>query len=220
MTIKPYLNEKFPNLQLIPSLYEQWDIGIHFFLGKNIHQFKHNGQLNDKMFATVYEQVQDIFNDLFDQEDELLLVTNIYRYKKQRQVYRIKVYQPNIKDKSILKQLQMKTYPYPFETDENEIYEMQQFFLCCKVKDVRIDHLLKGTIHEDFPLKPRFTTDHLHYPDVFFINRSKDIIFFIYDDRGCEVIAKTPEKLRVLYKKYTNWIDPINRQQIENRLGL
>ena len=42
----------------------------------------------------------------------------------------------------------------------------------------------------------------ISYPDVFLINATKDIVMFMYDDRGCEVIAKNKEIIRDLYKKY------------------
>ena len=42
----------------------------------------------------------------------------------------------------------------------------------------------------------------ISYPDVFLINAKKDIVMFMYDDRGCEVIAKNKEIIRDSYKKY------------------
>ncbi|MEK4715911.1 DUF3885 domain-containing protein, partial [Sporosarcina sp. FSL K6-5500] len=202
MKIVDYLNEKFPTVVLVPSVYYQWDIGIHFSLGEGIYQFKENGELNLEMFSTAYKQTFKIFDELFDQNDDLILVTNNYKWKKQQQTTKLKVYQPNLRDKNILKKLQSKTYPYPFEEDEKEDYEMQQFSLQCKVSDINLEGLLKASLNEDFPpMKPRFGCDSVYYPDVFFVNTTKDIIFFVYDDRGCEVIALTAEKLRPLYEK-------------------
>ena len=40
----------------------------------------------------------------------------------------------------------------------------------------------------------------ISYPDVFLINAKKDIVMFMYDDRGCEVIAKNKEIIRDSYK--------------------
>lgn len=119
----------------------------------------------------------------------------------------------------MLKTLTQKTCPYPFE-DEDDAYEMLQFTLSCQVKDLHLTGLLKGALHEDFPLKPKFGTKGIHYPDLFFVNQSKDIIFFIYDDRGCEVIAKDPEILGSLYRKYRNWVEPYEREVHEKKLGL
>lgn len=132
----------------------------------------------------------------------------------------MKIYGPNIKDKNKLTKLQVKTYPYPFDTDEHDEYEMQQFSLDCKVRDLRIEGLLKGAIHEDFPLKPRFGADNVHYPDVFFVHTTKDILFFVYDDRDCEVIARNTEPLHALYQKYGDWVEDVDRARIEKGLGL
>ncbi|WP_338066831.1 DUF3885 domain-containing protein [Evansella clarkii] len=38
-------------------------------------------------------------------------------------------------------------------------------------------------------------------PDVFFVNATKNIILFIYDDRGCEVIAEETETINILIKE-------------------
>lgn len=68
----------------------------------------------------------------------------------------MKVYQPFLKCKNYLNQIQVKTYSYPFEIDEAEEYEMQQFSLLCKPRDLHVTELLKAASNEDFPLKPRF----------------------------------------------------------------
>ncbi|KAA0955444.1 DUF3885 domain-containing protein [Sporosarcina sp. ANT_H38] len=220
MNIMEYLNEKFPTVELVPTVYYQWDIGIHFSLGKGIYQLRENGELNLERFRIGYKQTLTIFKELFDQNDDLFLVTNIYRQKTQQPTKKMKVYQPNLRDKNKLKQLQVKTYPYPFEENEREEYEMQQFSLHCKVNDIRVNGLLKAAINEDFPLKPRFGGDSVHYPDVFFVNITKDIIFFVYDDRGCEVISRTADRLRPLYEKYYDWIEGVDRERIQKGLRM
>jgi len=221
MNIEEYLNKNFPTVELVPSIYSQWDIGIHLSLGGGVYQFKENGELNSELFNTIYKQTLAIYNDLFDQDDNLILVTNIYSQKKRQQIQRMKVYQPNLRDKNNLKKIKVETHPYPFEAEESAKYEMQQFSLNCKVSDIRVDGLLKSAINKDFPpLKPRFGADYVHYPDVFFVNVTKDIIFFVYDDRGCEVIARETDVLRPLYEKYFDWVEEVDREQIEKGLGL
>ncbi|PEJ10508.1 DUF3885 domain-containing protein [Bacillus toyonensis] len=39
---------------------------------------------------------------------------------------------------------------------------------------------------------------------------------FIYDDRGCEVIAKNKEIIRALYEKYKEWIPDYERESIDS----
>ncbi|KFF57094.1 hypothetical protein CM50_19455 [Bacillus subtilis] len=208
MNVIGYMEERFQNLELIPSIYNQWGTGIHFCLGENIYQLKANEELNLKMFRIVYEQISIIFNELFEQNDDIFLVANMYKHKKKEKCIRkLKVYQPFLKCKNLLNQMMVKTYPYPFEINKAEEYEMQQFSLLCKPRDLRVTELLKAASNEDFPLKPKFGGYSIDYPDVFFVNITKDIIFFIYDDRGCEVIALDFKRIRHLYEKYHDWVE-------------
>ena len=207
MKIMEYMEERFQNLEFIPSIYNQWGIGIHFCLGKNIYQLKENEELNLKRFQVVYEQITILFNELFEQNEDIFLVTNMYKHKKEKCIRKLKVYQPFLKCKNHLNQILVKTYPYPFEINKAEEYEMQQFSLLCKPRDLRVTELLKAASNEDFPLKPKFGGYSIDYPDVFFVNITKDIIFFIYDDRGCEVIAHDFKRIRHLYEKYHDWVE-------------
>ncbi|MED4875787.1 hypothetical protein P9703_20410, partial [Bacillus subtilis] len=78
MNLMGYMEERFPRLELIPSIYNQWSLGIHFCLGENIYQLKENEELNLKRFRFVYEQITILFNELFEQNDDIFLVTNMY----------------------------------------------------------------------------------------------------------------------------------------------
>ena len=132
MNIMEYLNKNFPTVELVPTVYYQWDIGIHFSLGEGIYQLRENGELNLERFRTGYKQTLTIFNELFDQNDDLFLVTNIYRQKTQQLTKKMKVYQPNLRNKNNLKQLQVKTYPYPFEEDEEKNMKCNSFLYIAK----------------------------------------------------------------------------------------
>ncbi|MFP7486480.1 DUF3885 domain-containing protein [Priestia filamentosa] len=220
MKILDYMEIKFPTLELVPSLYHQWDVGIHLSLGEDIYQLKENDELNLERFRLVYEQTLTIFNELFEPSDDLFLVTNVYKHKtEEKSTRKLKVYQPSLKDKRYLTQIQVKTYPYPFDIEEAEQYEMQQFSLLCRRGDLRVNQLLKAASNEDFPLNPRFGGYSIDYPDIFFVNITKDIIFFVYDDRGCEVVALDAEQIRPLYEKYYNWVDEVDRKKIEQGLS-
>lgn len=208
MNVNDYLLEKFPSLQLVSSIYHQWEIGIHFTLGENIYQFKENGELNLDRFQLIYEQTSTIFHELFDDKDELFLVANFYKVTTQEKLAkRLKIYHPFLKNKKDVYRIRVKTFPYPFEHDEDEKYGMQQFSLQCKCGDLKVQKLLKATCHEDFPLKPKFGKYINDYPDVFFVNRTKDLVFFIYDDRGCEVVALDGKQLLPLVEKFGAWVE-------------
>lgn len=217
MELQEYLDEIFPGLILKPSLYLQWKTGVHFGLGGGIYQFKKNDELNLQRFETAYNQTLAIFNALFDDEDELILVTNVYQEKKaNHRTKPFKVYKTALKDKKLAYHLTLETRPYVFD-DEEEADERltYQYQLKCRKQDLRYASLIKAACNEDFPLTPKFRREKgMYYPDVFFINVSKNLIYFIYDDRGCEVIAADKETLRPVYEKYPEWLYEYNREDM------
>ncbi|HZG18322.1 MAG TPA: DUF3885 domain-containing protein [Candidatus Bathyarchaeia archaeon] len=210
MDLNAYLNGIFPELILKPSLYKQWAIGIHFEFSKGMDQFKDDGKLNLNKFEHTYHQASSIFNDLFQENDEIFLVTNVYHHKACKHwKHRIKVYDRYIKRKEVKYRVKLETFPYIFD-DEEELdqYDTSRFLLkCCKL-DMKYSLIIQAACNEDFPnLKPRLGRKCCsYYPDVFFVNTTKNVIFFIYDDRGCEVIATDKEVIRPLFEKYNDWI--------------
>ncbi|MBD8014590.1 DUF3885 domain-containing protein [Planococcus wigleyi] len=218
MNLQDYLHTTFPGLVLRPSLYLQWKIGIHFELGLGIYQFEEGDKLNMHRFENAYKQTLAIFNDLFSEEDELVLVTNVYHQKNANgRTKPFKVYKNGVKNKKLTLQLKLNTLPYVFdEEEEADDYYTAQYQLKCKKHDLRYHQLIQAACNEDFPLKPKFRREKgMYYPDTFFINLTKNTIFFIYDDRGCEVIAADKETLRPLYEKYAEWLYEYNRDDMK-----
>ena len=218
MELKDYLNRVFPELILKPSLYNQWAIGIHFEFSKGIYPFKDDGKLNRKMFELTYIQALSIFNDLFQEKDNIFLVTNVYHHKAcMHRKNRIKVYDRYIKRKEAKYLIKLETLPYLFDDEEDfDQYDTSRFSLRCRKQDMKYSLIIQAACNEDFPnLKPRFGRKCCsYYPDVFFVNTTKNVIFYIYDDRGCEVIATDKEVIRSLFDKYHDWIAEYNREEI------
>jgi hypothetical protein len=50
---------------------------------------------------------------------------------------------------------------------------------------------------------------------VYVVNISKNTIFNVYDDRGCDLIASDPEKIRAIYHDYNDWILDYDREAID-----
>lgn len=220
MDLKEYLYNNFPELILKPSIYRQWHTGIHFDLGLGMSPYKSGTyKLNQDLFNNVYDQALCIFNELFTEEDEIFLVTNVYKYKSSKpKNKRIKVYDRGIKNKGLNFQIRQESLPYVFDEEDADDYYTSRFTIKCRKKDINYLRIIKAACNEDFPLSPKFGGNFgSYYPDVFFINTSRDIIFFIYDDRGCEVISSNIETIRPLYEKYKNWMDENYREEIDKR---
>ncbi|MGM0791376.1 MAG: DUF3885 domain-containing protein [Bacillota bacterium] len=207
MEVKAYLERTFPNLILKPSLYSQWNIGIHFELGNGIYQFKEDGELNLDLFETVYSQACSIFMSLFSEEDEMAVALNIYHPETDRTKKRpTKVFGHYLINKKLKYKIIHETLKHLLN-DEEAGYT-SRYYLKGRKCDFHCRKLIEAACNEDFLLKPRFGSAEVsYYPDIFFINMTRDIIFFIYDDRGCEVIAARTDSLRQLYGEYSEWVD-------------
>lgn len=219
MELNTYMDNVFPGLTLKPSLYYQWEIGIHFELANGLYQFLEDDSYNMKRFNRIYEQATAIFESLFADEDNIFLVTNVYRHKSSRNgTPRLKLYSRYLKDKSLKFKLKQETLPYMFDDEEEaDQFQTLRFSLKCRKQDIRYHWLIKAICHEDFTLKPKLGSKGCsYYPDVFLINVTKNIIFFIYDDRGCEVIAKDKESIRPLYEKNYDWIGEYDHERVRS----
>lgn len=210
MHLNKYIQTNFPSLTLKPNLTSQWNPSIHLELAKGFCPIKEESdELNPDYFHTVYQQAISLFHDLFSADEEIILVTNSYRYKNDRRKNRRKlgVYLHYINSKDVRLRLTQATLLYMFEDDEEKEDKCtSQFSLRCRKQDIQYSTLIKAICNQDFPpVKPR-----IHYPfnldapDIFFINTTRNIIFYIYDDRGCEVIAKNSEAIRPIYEKYAD----------------
>ncbi|MGX7381869.1 MULTISPECIES: DUF3885 domain-containing protein [unclassified Bacillus (in: firmicutes)] len=51
--------------------------------------------------------------------------------------------------------------------------------------------------------------------DIYLINLSKQMIFHLYDDRGCDLIAADPEHLRPVYEGLQHWLLDYDRAQMD-----
>ena len=208
MQLRDYIKTNFAGLVLKPSLYYQWNHSIHFDLAKGLYQLQDDtDKLNPDYFNTVYNQAISLYNDLFSDEDTILLVTNVYQHKDyiKRSKRKIKVYSHFIKSKDVRFSLKQETLPYMFD-DEEEAgdYCTSQFSLECYKRDFSYRLLMKAICNQDFPsLKPRLSNPYYRNdPDIFFINVTKNVILYIYDDRGAEVIASDLETIRLIYEKF------------------
>ncbi|EJQ44579.1 hypothetical protein IEE_02769 [Bacillus cereus BAG5X1-1] len=219
MQLKEYMNQTFPGVTLVPYIYFQWETHLHFDFGKDKYQnVEGTDDLNMEYFSQLYTCNKYLFEDIFSKEDTVFLVTNVYRFKQEniKNPQKINVYNRFIKKRDLKFHIRQETLPFLFEDEEADLYCTYQFSLKCFAGNIKYEPLIQAANHEDFPdLRPRLgRKKEISYPDVFFINVTKDIIMFIYDDRGCEVIAKNKEMIRHLYEKYKEWIPDYERESI------
>nr|WP_315363603.1 DUF3885 domain-containing protein [Cytobacillus firmus] len=151
-----------------------------------------------------------------------MLITDIHCEKNDDFLQKrpTKVYQKYVKSKEVAIKLQHGMLPNVFLEDEDgdDYAEMvtHRFVLTCLKNDIRYNQMLSAISYEDFPHPTQILKG---FPrngiDIYFVNVTKKMIFHLYDDRGCDVIASNKEDLRPLYEEYNEWILDYDREQID-----
>ncbi|MDQ0271383.1 DUF3885 domain-containing protein [Cytobacillus purgationiresistens] len=213
ISVEEFLEDNFSGIRLEGSLYGQAEIGIHFELAQDFYQLNDDGTLNKEMFKVVYSEVLAIFHALFSEEDKILLVAQVYK-KEGGKHKRLKVFNRRLKNWKLKYRIEASTLPDLTEEGET----IQRFSLTCKKQDLRYIQIIQAACHEDFhKLTPAFGREY-RYPDVFFMNVSKKLIFFIYDDRGCEVVAADGGTLLPVYENFKKLVGEYDRERIKRVL--
>ncbi|MBE7117886.1 DUF3885 domain-containing protein [Bacillus paranthracis] len=209
MRLREYMLETFPNLELRPPLFYNGDIGIRFKLGVNYDCT--NIYENCPYLEGVYNRAITLFQSLHSKTDDMYIVVDVNDFADGETFkHKLNIFSKYVKEKSDLFKLQKNTIPYVFpEDDEDGLYKTHRFTLKCKVSDLKYIPMLKAICNQDMGIKPRI------FHMVYFINVNKNTIFHIYDDRGCDVLATSPNTIRDMYHTYNDWILDYDRNKID-----
>lgn len=209
MRLNEYMIETFPNLELRPPLFYNGAIGIRFKLG--VEYDCNNIYENCPYLEGVYNRAITLFQSLHSKIDDMYIVVDVNDYADGETFkHKLNIFSKYVKEKSDLFKLQTNTIPYVFpEDDEDGLYKTHRFTLKCKVSDLKYVPMLKAICNQDMGIKPSI------FHRVYFININKNTIFHIYDDRGCDVLATSPNTIRGFYHTYNDWILEYDRNKID-----
>ncbi|WP_232732354.1 DUF3885 domain-containing protein [Bacillus sp. mrc49] len=207
MLLNDFMRENFPNLELSPPLFYNWKVGIRFELG--VDYDSDDAHENSPYIQGVYKRAITLFKSLHTIDDDIFIVADADDFADGYK-HRTRVFSRYLKDKSFLYRLNLTTIPYHFPEDEDEeIYKTYRFTLKCKTSDFRYISMIKAICNQDMGIKPSI------FNRIYFINISRKTIFYIYDDRGCDLLATTPETVRDVYQKYNDWLLDYDRIAID-----
>ncbi|MGE7932456.1 DUF3885 domain-containing protein [Viridibacillus arvi] len=203
------MNENFPNLELRPPLFYSWEIGIRFELG--VDYDKNYAYKNSLYLQEAYSRVITLFKSMFSDKDDLYIVVDVNDYADGETFkHKLNIFSRYIKEKSVLYRLSQNTIPYIFpEDDEEGVYKTHRFTLKCKTSDFKYVPMLKAICNQDMEIRPSF------FHSVYFININRKTIFHAYDDKGCDLLASSPESIEGIYDKYNDWILDYDRNEID-----
>lgn len=209
MTLNDFMMKNFPGLELRSPLFYSWDASIRFELGVNessvsIHE-------NPMYLQRVYRRAIDLFEALHASEDVLYLVVDVHDFGKGYALQRkLNVFAKYVNETSVLSHLQHENRPYIYpEDDEDGTYRTHRFSLRCRRSDFRYAALLKAICNQDMGLSPC-----IYFP-VYFVNETKRTIYFVYDDRGCDLLGTETGVIYSVYEEFNDWILDYDRAQID-----
>lgn len=202
-----YLNEHFCNIPLESPLFYNAPVGLRFELG-----VPYWGVESPPYFTNILLRSSMIFRDVFDTDEQMIVVVKSFSCIKPYTCINQgeDVFQKYIKDKELIKQVNSIEFEKHYEDNGDLSGITYQHILICNIKSINYIGILKSISHQDFAIEP-FISD-----AVFFINPRKHIVFYMYDDRGVDLISESKESLLPIYHKYNSWILTYDKERIDN----
>jgi hypothetical protein len=195
-----YIDENFPDF---------WDeIHVRFELGEPYD----NG--TDERINQVIYRVTTLFEEIFKKEDF------IYLYIKDWEIEVDGMFgntTPNYLYELINCHELQETIMFEYDEDIDEEGNTIEIEKSYKVKilnstlhTIPYKEILKGIANYEQGREPSIGQR------VYFINTNEDIMFNMYDDRGCIIFSKSKEKLKHLYTNYNDWLVDYWREHFDN----
>jgi hypothetical protein len=202
-----YLNEHFLDVSIESPLFYNSPIGIRFELGvpyRKVH--------DSAYFTNIYLRSSMIFQDVFKPEEEMIVVVKSYRSIEPYSCFNQgeDVFPMYIKDKTLIKKVSSIELERHIEDNGDLSGITYQHTLLCTMESIDYIGILKAKANQDFAIEPYISDA------IFFINPQKHIVFYMYDDRGMDLIAESKENLLPIYKKFNSWILAYDKERIDN----
>jgi hypothetical protein len=211
-----YLSDHFPGLELGPGLFYRWPIGIRFEIG----------------LTSVPERPAALYESAFSPTDTCVLVTKdcpmIGLSSPDRSRYFSLFPLSHISDPAfapVPEQLQnvfdTATSPLPQQKELRVAGEseagLDRFVLSwleLPSRSFRYDLIFRAIGNSDHGESPSLSSS------VFFMNRRTQTIFYMYDDRGGDLISVGREALLPIYKTFDDWVLEYDRPRVAAALNV
>lgn len=167
------------------GLFLDHPIAIRFYLGEGLPFKKRVEQANFRAL--------EIFEKTFSKSQKLLVVIKVYENSPMRIEKEMKFLRTCFNNDSLL--------------DKSYDYDTGYFFVKTTKKKVDYKLLIRASINTDLGAGYEPKLDWR----IFFLTKEKNVVFHVYDDRGCDVVAEKEEDIRPLYRTYHDWLSTYKR---------
>jgi hypothetical protein len=212
MHLAEYMSMTFPGLDLGPTLFYKWPIGIRFELGTN--------QAGMSYEEVVLHRASTLYEEAFCPSDVSWIVSGTTRYAFDRRSAiaatggRYRTFCPTIF------QLRKPRSPglggpagrYRVVRDEDEHTREITTLRWASIRPRSIDYryILQAKANDDYHLRRPQTCDR-----IYFVNRTRNLILHMYDDRGMDLVAAKRSDLQTIYDGRKAWVLDYDRARIQ-----
>ncbi|VDG96539.1 Uncharacterised protein [Lysinibacillus sphaericus] len=213
-SLQSYMDHHFKELTLAPALFYSWTPAIRYEISDPT--FSLNEPVMTQLKQAFHRSIT-LFDEVFRGTDEIMLITDVHTtlsnsYLRKRP---LNVYLKYVKQHDDLSRLRHEVIPDPFEEEEEQRVN-HRFSLLCKKGDIRYQQLLQAICYEDFAHSSTILKSNPSSGvEVYFINVTRNMIYHLYDDRGCDILAADKNDIRFLYETYNDWILDYDRNVID-----
>jgi hypothetical protein len=208
MQLPEYMSKTFPGLRLGPALFYKWTVGIRFELNAN--------HWPNVEWAAVLHRACTLYEAVFRPGDLGFIVSaHDFEYEpKGRSIRRLPKFRNSVFDPSRRRSLGLHGIAgrQRFNSYEDRVSRIITTLQWTEIASRHIGYkdILQAIMHKDFASRKPRADD-----DIYFINRTRNIILHMYDDRGMDLMAPQASDLRPIYDQHNDWILDYNRTQIE-----
>lgn len=183
------------------------EIGLRFELG-----VPYRDHDNHCYFETIHYRAREVFETVFSDTDEILLIMKTYQPMPPFEELNPGV---NVFFNFVESQLANEVTCFEeipdIDEDTNQVTgHYRSYSLLCSLSKVNYGGILTAIGYKDFPSYGEYISDRIH-----FIHPTKKVVFYMYDDRGLDVVSLEVGQLSTLYVDYNNWILDYDRVRID-----
>lgn len=216
MHLQYYLNTHMNILNLVEKFPSERALNLEFesTISPLLNNFDEPTKINPLYFNRIYSLAIKIFETIFEHNDEIYFVVHDKTYctgnswgtdvfkKKRTNIF--KRFLKNSQDKYKIQynyysnNITLPIIPLGTGLEENGRDGTIEYSILLQNKDrLLYQKLIRTICNTDFPVTPKIS----YCPPIFFVNKTKNIILYIYDDRGCHIVFKDTTDLSHFIEK-------------------
>ncbi|WP_341347101.1 DUF3885 domain-containing protein [Paenibacillus sp. FSL H3-0469] len=205
------LLNNFAGIELKNPLFYNAPFGIRFEAGGEVN-------VMEKRVQQIKYRAVTLYNAVNHENDDIYLVIFMDSWEEHPVDYFekdvLKIFESFIIGTDS-RQINKKEQEYRYnDPDEQDNTVTIRYWVKLKSKELNIDNLLYAVANRAIGNDVNGIVG-----DLFLVNETRKSIFYLYDDRGLDIVAENKEILRPIYEQYNDWILDFDRERIKKMFG-